>query len=74
MFDKSNIIDLQEIHKKLNPSETREEIKFKKEVMNTVVERFGLHGFFSGQIAPKPNGIVLDYNVEEVKKELGGEF
>lgn len=70
MNNKENTIDFQEIYKKLNPSESLEEIKFKKEVMETVVEKFGLYGFFSGPIAPKPNGIVLDYDVEEVKKEL----
>ena len=68
----TNIIDFQEIHRKLNPSETREEIEVKKEVLNAIIERADIRGFFHGQTSRSTSGIVLDYDVEEVKKELGG--
>lgn len=67
---KQNIIDLQEIDRQLNPPETREEVEHKKAVINTVIERAGIRGFFVGQKTHEPNGIVLDYDIEEVKKEL----
>jgi len=69
MIDKSNIIDFQEITKKIK-SETPEEVMFIKETLNSVVDRAGLRGFFVGQTSPDPHGIVLDYDAEEVKKEL----
>ena len=69
MIDKSNIIDFQEITKKIKP-ETPEEAMFIKETLNSVVDRSGLRGFFVGQTSPDPHGIVLDYDVEEVKKEI----
>lgn len=69
MIDKSNIIDFQEITKKIKP-ETPEEVMFIKETLNSVVDRAGLRGFFVGQTSPDPHGIVLDYDAEEVKKEL----
>jgi hypothetical protein len=71
MFD-NNIIDLQEIDRKLNPPETREEVEYKREIMKAVIDRAGIRGFFHGQVTPEPTGIVLDYDVEEVKRELGG--
>ena len=43
---------------------------FIKETLNSVVDRTGLRGFFVGQTSPDPHGIVLDYDVEEVKKEI----
>lgn len=71
-MEKKNIIDLQEIDRQLNPPETREEVEHKRAVLDTVIERAGIRGFFSGQKTPEPSGIVLDYDIEEVKKELGG--
>ena len=69
MIDKSNIIDFQEITKKIKP-ETPEEVMFIKETLNSVIDRAGLRGFFVGQTSPDSHGIVLDYDAEEVKKEL----
>jgi len=69
MIDKSNIIDFQEITKKIKP-ETPEEVMFIKETLNSVVDRAGLRGFFVGQTSPDLHGIVLDYDAEEVKKEI----
>lgn len=69
MIDNKNTIDFQEITKKIKP-ETPEEVMFIKETLNSVVDRAGLRGFFVGQTSPDPHGIVLDYDAEEVKKEL----
>lgn len=66
MIDNKNTIDFQEITKKIKP----EEVMFIKETLNSVVDRTGLRGFFVGQTSPDPHGVVLDYDVEEVKKEL----
>lgn len=71
MISNPSIIDFQEINKKIKP-ETTEEVKFVKEVLTSVIDRVGLRGFFAGQVSPNPNGIALDYDVEEVKRELGG--
>lgn len=69
MIDNKNTIDFQEITKKIKP-ETPEEVMFIKETLNSVVDRAGLRGFFVGQTSPDPHGIILDYDAEEVKKEL----
>ncbi len=66
----TNIIDLPEIDKKLK-TETKEEIEHKRAVMAAVIEKAGLRGFFHGQRTPEPIGIVLDYDIAEVQKELG---
>lgn len=71
-MENKNIIDFQEIDSKIKTPETREEIEYKKEIIRSSIERAGIRGFFHGQTTPNTDGITLDYDVEEVKKELGG--
>ena len=68
----NNIIDLKEIDKKMKMLATKDEFDFRKNQINSLIDTAGLRGFFSGQKTPIPNGIVLDYNIEEVQKEIGG--
>lgn len=70
MLSNPSVIDLQETDRKIKTPNTREEIEFKKNVINSFVDNVGLRGFFKGQKHQTPAGIVLDYDIEEVRKEI----
>ena len=65
-----NNIDFQEINKKIKLLDTHEEIEYKKELITSLIDKAGIRGFFAGQQNPKSTGIVLNYDVEEIKREL----
>lgn len=66
----TDTIDFNEISKKFEKTDTSEEIKNLREAGAQLIDKHGLKGFFGNKTAPAPTGIVLDYNVEEIKKEL----
>lgn len=65
----NNIIDFQNRFQRKKLPETENEISIKKENLNYLIDNSGLRGFFINQKTPEPNGIVLDYDVEEIKNQ-----
>ena len=66
-----NQIDFNRLNKITNKSETPEELKERYSAISQLIATNGLRGFFQQKTTPNPTGIVLDYDVEEVKREIG---
>lgn len=47
-----------------------EDVKNRRQVWQKLVKENGLEGFFGSPKSPPPTGIVLDYDIEEVKKNI----
>ena len=63
-------IDFNRINEITNKSETPEELKERYDALSQLIDANGLRGFFQQKTSPRPTGIVLDYDVEEVKKAI----
>lgn len=70
MIDKDNVIDFIELQKRNRELKSTEEVRVRKEQFASLIDKAGLRGFFHGHSTPEPTGIVLDYDVEEVKKQI----
>lgn len=70
MIDKENVLDFIELQKRNRDLKTTEEVEVRNEQLASLIAKAGLRGFFHGHSDPEPTGIVLDYDVEEVKKLL----
>ena len=66
-----NQIDFNKANEVLGKSETAEELKERFGALTQLIDANGLRGFFQQKTVPNPTGIVLDYDVEEVKREIG---
>lgn len=60
-------VDFNEMSKKLSKTDSPEDIKNLREACAQLIEKQGLSGFFNEKRKHYPAGIVLDYDVEEVK-------
>lgn len=70
MIAYKNLIDFNEVNKKDKVIETTEESKDLIEAKKQLIKESGLTGFFTSVKSPEPEGIVLDYDVEDTKKRI----
>lgn len=52
------------------PVTDTEDVKNRREMWQKMVKENGLEGFFGSPKSPPATGIVLDYDTEEVKKNI----
>ena len=60
-------INFNDVNKKEFEGKTLKEIEFLIEGNKQLIEKQGLQGFFKNNTTYSPTGIVLDYDIEEVK-------
>ena len=60
-------INFNDVTKKEFEGKTLKEIEFLIEGNKQLIEKQGLRGFFKNNTTYSPTGIVLDYDIEEVK-------
>lgn len=69
----SNIIDIEKLSSDVQAKVLEDDDTTAIQTFQNIVDRSGMRGFF-GKTPPRPpTGIVLDYDVDEVKGVLRGE-